>query len=208
MEPFTFSYGNLIAYNERHIGKIHYTRSSISFHATARNELVQSMRGEWLLQLDTDIYFEPDLLHRMLRDMENYNMDVLTGLYVSKKSPHRPVLFMNVPNGEGYVHVVHWEENEPFMVDAAGAGCLLVKRKVFDRIIGELGQDPFDVAHPYSEDTSFFRRCKTLGIGVWCDPRIQVYHLGITPFSSSDIEYDKMEVIPQPFTVKAAEANT
>jgi hypothetical protein len=80
---FAKSYKHLIQYNWRNIIKpgqyIHETESPVSWHTSGRNYLVESARGEWLLQLDVDHAFMPDVLHRLLLLSEKYNAPVISG---------------------------------------------------------------------------------------------------------------------------------
>jgi hypothetical protein len=76
-----------------------------------------------------------------------------------------------------------------FQVDAAGGGCLLVRKRVFERIEDELGEEPFARTPPLGEDMSFFKRCERLGVKVYCDARIECPHLTVRPVTLDD--YDR-----------------
>src|SRR6516164_10248995 len=56
---------------------IHLADTDNSYHSTARNNLAKDMLGDWLLMLDTDHDFEPDLLLRLLDILNRGNLDVL-----------------------------------------------------------------------------------------------------------------------------------
>jgi hypothetical protein len=197
-EEFCWSFANLVQFNAESLCRpgefVHYERSRYSFHAGARNELVDKFRGDWLLQLDTDHTFEPDLLYRMLHRMEQYQVDVVTGLYCKRGAPHEPVIFLHHPSGY-YAHVADWEGSTPFLVDAAGGGCLLVKRSVFDRIRDELHIAPFAISPPLTEDLSFFERLRKLKIPVLCDPRIEARHLNVAPVGLRDYDRTAQEAL-------------
>ena len=74
----------------------------------------------------------------------------------------------------------------------AGAGCLFVRRGVYDRIRSELKCEPFDIEHPFGEDLSFFRRLKKLGVKVACDFRVECPHLATRALTLAD--YDRSGV--------------
>src|SRR5262245_49717955 len=93
-EEFNWAWGQMIQYNSEYLAEsneyVHMARAKVSYHAAARNSLVDQMLGDWLLQLDTDHKFDPDMLARMLFQMDRHQVDVLTAVYVSKSYPHFP----------------------------------------------------------------------------------------------------------------------
>jgi GT2 family glycosyltransferase len=180
----------MIQYNAEHLCRpgefIHYDRAKLSFHSTARDNLVSSMRGDWLLMLDCDHTFEPDILHRLLHRMTTHNVDVVTAVYTFKGGLHSPVLF----TGDDNQPIGNWEDGVDLIpCDSAGAGTLLVRRSVFDRIQTELKESPFAIEYPFGEDHSFFRRLRKLGIKAYFDPRIESHHLVTRRLSLAD--YDR-----------------
>lgn len=208
LEEFCWSWGNLIQFTNESLcepGKyVHWDRAKVSFHAYARNTLADRMAGDWLLMLDTDHSFEPDIAVRMLDRLERYDIDVLVGCYTFKMPPYIPTLFRTVPaEKEGgipsFVPIGKWESDadadaalQP--VDSAGAGCLMVRRKVFDRIREELKEEPFDIIPPLGEDHSFFVRLKKLGISAWFDPRIEFPHLTTRSLSLADFDVSAVQL--------------
>lgn len=191
--PFLRSWTQMLQYNSEHLGPIHYMTTSTSFHATARNEIVDQMKGNWVLMLDTDITFAPDILHRMLKRMEQHDLDVLVGVYQFKSEPHGPVLFRwtddAVPQRIVEYQALPYDQFNYFPVEVAGAGCLLINDRVFTRILSELKENPFDIIPPLGEDFSFFKRLRQLDIQAVCDPAIHVQHLSYRGLKMSD--YDK-----------------
>lgn len=206
LEPFAFAWGNMLVYTHEAMcgpcDHIHIDRARLSLHDKARNELIQRMKGDWILMLDTDVLFEPDLACRMVACMQRHDVDVLTGIYSVKAPPHGPVLWWFNPETEKHEQVVDWDrESEIFQVSAAGAGCLLVRRSVFEKIVGELKENPFDRT-TYGEDFGFFMRCRKLGIPVYCAWKIEVQHLEYVGLSTArDFKPPKPE---HTFDVQAA----
>lgn len=193
LEAFTWAWGQLIAYNADYLvdqnERIHYDRATVSYHSFARNNLSDKMRGDWLLMLDMDHQFEPDLAARLLNMANWHGLDVLTGLYVYKQAPHNPVLFTR--RGDKVEYLGDWDKSaQVFEVGAAGAGCLFVRRSVFARIRAELDENPFEIRKCFSEDNSFFDRCHELGIKTWCCPMIESPHLAVRPFTLADYTPD------------------
>lgn len=181
-EPFTWSLANMMMFSQEALcppgHHLHLDRTSLSLHDWARNDLLAKMRGEWILMLDTDIAFEPDLLVRLYSTMVRNGADVVTGIYCYKAEPHFPVLYMHNSETDRMEIVGDWSrDSEVFEVDGAGAGVLLVRRAVFERITSELKEGPFDRIGTHGEDHSFFRRCRQLGIKPLCAWKCEVQHL-------------------------------
>jgi len=132
---------------------------------------------------------------------------VLTGVYYGKHAPYLPVLYTWDDAKRMFSHMAAWPE-EPFTGNgiAAGGGCMLVRRKVFDRlshlreIVAERGNPskhalpesvfgkPFDRIPEFtmSEDLSFYFRCMLAGIKCWVHPGVTCGHLRVVPTTSVD----------------------
>lgn len=195
-EPFVWSLANMIAWNAEYLVReneyVHYDRATMSYHVAARNFLVDSFRGDWLLMLDTDLTFNPDLTGRLLKVIEQGQVDVVCGIYHFKHGSCSPVLY-GLSN-DRFLPITKWDipaEDYLLPIASAGAGCLMVKRNVFQRIKDELNVGPFDVEPPYSEDHSFFRRLKKLGIKAMCDPNVKCGHLKWYPVSMADMRIEE-----------------
>ena len=190
-EPFTYSWGNLCAFTEPALCQpgehVFFDRTKYSLHDYARHNLLERMRGDWILMLDTDVAFDPDLAARLVSTMYRFDVDVLTGIYCYKAPPHHPTLYIWNPETERSECVHSWDRtSDLFQIDWAGAGCLLVKRKVFERITSELGENPFDRYGPKGEDHSFFIRLKKLGIPAYCAWKIELQHLEYLGITASE----------------------
>lgn len=193
-EKFCWSWSQMVQYNREYLIEpgedVLYIRSQISYHSAARNNLVDRARGDWLLMLDTDHSFEPDLAVRMVNLLDKHELDVLTGFYQYRGKPYSPVIFMLNEKKDSFNGIGDWDPKlEILQVDSAGAGCLLVRRRIFDRIKKELKCNPFDVRHPFSEDHSFFFRLHELGIKAHCALHVKANHLEIRELDLDD--YDK-----------------
>lgn len=176
------SWGDLKDFNSRYLCKpdeyIKYGKASVSWHESARNELVSSAEGQWLFMLDTDHTFSPDILERLLHFKKKYNCRVISGIYQYKFKPHAPVL--NVWNEDGNLVPVLELPNpcpEVLQVGSVGGGCLLVDRSVYREIYDKWGCNPFDIITGLSEDYSFCWRCKELNIPVFCSPVVECHHV-------------------------------
>lgn len=180
-EPFCWSWGNMLVFAHEAVCRpgehILPVRAKVSLHDFARNDLLRQMQGDWILMLDTDIAFEPDLAARMIGTFLRHRLDVLTGMYSYKTPPHYPVAYLRNPEGRQET-LADWPKDEELIpIDSAGAGVLIVRRQVFERIVAELRESPFDRIGTKGEDHSFFDRLRRLDIKAWLAPRIEIQHL-------------------------------
>lgn len=199
LEQFCWSWGKLIEFNTTHVIQpnefIHYTKAKHSLHDVARNQLAEAMLGNWILMLDTDHAFEPDLLCRLLAAMNRYRLDVITGIYLKKEWPNRPTIWKWAV--DRYAEIIDWDPTEALEVDAAGAGCLLIKYHVFDKIRQELGEEPFSRAEfgpRTGEDFAFWKRLVMLNVPRGVVPWVECHHLKVTPLTVKD-HYDPTVVM-------------
>jgi GT2 family glycosyltransferase len=179
--PFVESFVNMINYtNEYLLGvneQIKIEFATMSYHSSARNHLAYNLQGDWLLMLDTDQTFEPDLLTRLKWVMDKYQVNVLTGLYYKKYPPYDPVIYQDKGDWKLENLIEYDTSKEIIEIDSAGGGCLLVKSKVYNELINKFDELPFNEIPKNSEDHSFFWRLKQLGIKAFCAPHIQTNHL-------------------------------
>jgi GT2 family glycosyltransferase len=195
-EPWVHCYARMIQHTlEASDLVLDLDRPTVSYHSYARNVAAKRIGNcDWLLQLDTDHTFDPDLLLRLLNSAHQSGAKVLSGFYQSKTPPHHPIAYFFDADKPG-VGVPLGEWSHPvFRVDATGGGCLLVHRSVFERIRAELAEDPFDpvippgATKPMGEDLSFGWRCKQLGIPVYLDTRVKYNHLRWKSVDLDDFE--------------------
>lgn len=202
LETFTWSWGQMIQYNQEVFCEgseyIHYERTTISDHAPARNNLVTKFIGDWLIQMDTDHQFEPDIVARMVKLANLHEIDVLSAVYQMKRQPHVPVLFQWIRKAEddsvGLQPLATWpKEAKLIQIGSAGGGCLFVRRSVFDKISKEYKDEgPFDKIHPYSEDHSFFLRCRQVGVKAYAAMQIHCNHLRVAPVTFDDLDTSEL----------------
>lgn len=147
--------------------------------------------ADFLLFLDSDQKFPADLLKRLI----SLKRDVATGVYYKRKSPFHPLVYEFMPNGQ--VRNLTTLPDKPFRVDACGAGCLLISKKVIKSFTKDvkLGDGLFEdrfFGQPFhhitflnektgepeqlSEDVSFCHRLQFLGFEIWADPTIRIGH--------------------------------
>lgn len=187
-KTFTDCLVRMALFSQEQLGPLHYTEAKVSYHEIGRKQIVETFLGDWVLMLDTDHAFAPDLLIRMLALKEKYKCRVLSAIYQYKYPPHGPVA--NIWTEDGKLSpLVDWDRGgEIVEVGTVGAGCLLVDRSVFDEIKRKLKEDPFQIRLGLSEDYSFCQRCKELEIPVNLALKIECHHVIRTNLSILDYQ--------------------
>jgi GT2 family glycosyltransferase len=141
-----------------------------------RNEITQVMldnAADWVLYLDDDHILPQDVLPRLLAA----DKDVVSALYTQRQPPFDPVLFDSEVKGGGHIRKsLKNGEHGLVKVSAAGAGCLLVKRKVIEALTPPywtLGQID---AGSWGDDLDFCNRVRAAGFDIYCDLDTSIGH--------------------------------
>jgi GT2 family glycosyltransferase len=202
-EPFTWSMVQLVQFCNEYVcteaGEwIHWAHNTKSGQIIARNALAQGMMGDWLLMLDSDHDFEPDLLYRLLSAFTARDMDVLGGFYQFKEFPHQPMAWLYLPDKGGYCQVASpsdaegktttWDRTAPNMLmGVIGGGCMLISRRAIEMLVTKFGDAPFNPIGIYgTDDFDFCERCRLAGIQVWWSTRIECPHLQTRAITLAD----------------------
>lgn len=149
----------------------------------ARNELArQAIKSEadWVLWLDSDMVFEPDLLKKMLKVCEENDIDFLTGLCFRRKLPYTPTLFDRLDkmeHGASYTTIMSVPEGR-FKVGGCGFAGVLMSTDVLLSVAARFGGRMFDPLEGFGEDVSFCWRARQCGYEIWCDSDIELGHIG------------------------------
>ena len=109
--------------------------------AEARSQMVDAFSdhhpdAEWLLMLDSDMTFEPDMLDRLMEVADERTVPILGGLCFAGVHGGKvfPTLYRLYNEADGHVAVEPVDIYPPddlVKVGATGAACLLVHRKVY-----------------------------------------------------------------------------
>lgn len=157
----------------------------------SRNMIAQSVVGDYLLFIDTDMCWVPDDVKRLV----DADKDIVGGFCYSKSFPPAADLVLNIDDS-GSVPVSEIP-GEPFQVVSCGTGFMLIKRAVletffeqgifpFDPIpTGDLYKDSATIGYPSGvlyEDMSFCVKAKKLGFEVWGVPSARIGHIGSVVF--------------------------
>ena len=133
-----------------------------------------------VLWLDSDMVFEPDLMERLIADLDE-GRQFVSGMYYTRKAPINPCVYKALNEStEGTEAVVYedYPKDTVFEVAGCGFGAVMMDTEVL-RKAGQYGI-PFSPIEGGGEDFSFELRAREAGVKLYCDSRIQVGHIGLT----------------------------
>lgn len=137
-----------------------------------------------VMWLDSDMTFPPDALLRLSEDMDNYNLDCVSGLYFSRRMPNiKPVVYKKMWYKEDGDKIDTGAENyfdypEGLVeCEAAGFGCMLTSVDIIRKVADSFGS-PFTPLSCMGEDMAFCLRVRQIGGRVHCDTRVKCGHIG------------------------------
>ena len=167
-------YGSILRMNAPPETAIIQTRGpNIAENRNVIAEQALDLGADWVWYLDDDQVIPANTLHRLLA----HKLDLVSALYLKRTAPFAPVVF-DQEDAEGRVASWSFRPGDEGLqkVLAVGAGCLLVKTRVFtllEKPYWTLGQ-----IHPgeWSDDIDFCRRARAKGVDIWCDLDVQVGH--------------------------------
>lgn len=158
---------------------------------------------ECLLFIDADIEFQPDDVAR-LWILCSGRADVAAGVYRHKNPEAKLAAWV-----DGKLRDID-EFDQPFEVDYAGTGFMMIRRQTFERLIQEFPDWAYDEGFPLeekkseamkcwaffqdpiedsalgrfhlSEDYFFCQRVRDMGMKVFMDPEVRLKHWGLYPY--------------------------
>lgn len=148
---------------------------------TARNNLSAraiQLGADYVLWLDSDMVFAPDILERLFADYSAGKGDIISGLYFRRVAPFKPVLFSAVESTAEGPFTAEPESipDDVFEIAGCGFGCVLMPTEVLMDVIGKYG-NPFDPINGMGEDLSFCWRARQCGYRIVCDPAVSLGHV-------------------------------
>lgn len=149
---------------------------------TSRNALATAAihtEADLVFWLDSDMVFKPDVLLRMLKTLQENNLDMLSGLYFRRVPPYSPVLFdqLEINGVEAKYSEFQSIPDGLFEVGACGFGCVLMKTDVFFDVHAKFG-NMFAPIGNNGEDVAFCWRARQCGYKIFCDPSVICGHVG------------------------------
>lgn len=177
----------------------------------ARNGLAESFLGsstEWIFWMDADMIFPKETLVELFKVAEEKDAKMVTGVYYQRKGLNFPVLFSRGAETEtggvsgmenkrsltnkyvGAFLFPHPEKKEPSKCHAAGFGCVLIHRSVF-----EILDRPWFKFLPgvCSEDFYFFVNAGEAGFELWYTPKLDLGHIADAPVVTKKDFLSKLE---------------
>ncbi len=149
-----------------------------------RNHLVDTFLKtdyEWLMFIDSDTVPPGKVL-----DMTKNGKDICSGIYHQGQFDSIvPVVYSKKKKGYG-LYIDDKTKDNVVEVDGVGAGCLLINRKVFEKMEKPYFMFLFD-ENGYctlGEDFYFCKKAHKAGFKIWVDRRISARH-----FKTVDMKY-------------------
>ena len=151
----------------------------------ARNNLARqavAAEADWVLWLDSDMVFNPDLLDRMLDVCEKNDISFLTALCFRRKPPYTPCLFERLDQrkdgkGASYTALLSVPEGL-FQIEGCGFAGVLMSTDVLISVAAKFNGQMFDPMYGFGEDVAFCWRARQCGYEIWCDSSIEMGHVG------------------------------
>lgn len=174
------------------VGKCAITFEIGSLIYNSRNNIARKaieLDADYVLWLDSDMVFEPDLLERLMNDLDKHNADFVTGVYFRRCPPFTPTLFDKLEiSGD----ITRWTEfqtipDEVFEIGGCGFGCVLMKSDMLFDVQGRFG-NCFGPIGNTGEDLAFCWRARQCGFTLLCDPKVVCGHVGHTVITQEFFE--------------------
>jgi hypothetical protein len=146
-------------------------------------KIAQEQGAEWLLFLDDDHVFPPDLLLRLLAHEEM----IVGSLYLQRMLPFAPVCFAEKTEDERYIPIDLTSLPEEGLVEvcAIGTGGMLIRSEVFRAL-----EYPWFEHGRASEDLIFCDRAREAGFPIYCDLGSRLGHMTPTAIWPSWVDQE------------------
>lgn len=164
-------------------GEIRYVSMQSSMIYKSRTDLALlavAKKYDFVLWIDSDMTFKPDLLKRLMADMDG--RDMVAPLFFMRIPPYEPVMYSKLRKGltpaeNEHQKLIDYPEDRMFTVEGIGFGCVLMRTKVIEDVVNRY-HELFGHIPGYGEDLSFCIRARGCGYDIWVDPTIEVGHKG------------------------------
>jgi len=150
----------------------------------ARNKLIDmALRAggyDYILWLDSDMTFEPDLLERLMEDIQGKQL--VTGLCFGRRPPFKPCIYTDVRIEKEGLGLMPYADNyydyprdQVFEIAACGFACVLMTMDMAEAM--SVYGVPFFPIAGLGEDLAFCYRAKQLDYKLYCDSRLKIGHI-------------------------------
>lgn len=135
---------------------------------------------DYILWLDSDMTFGPDLLERLMEDIEGKQL--VTGLCFGRRPPFKPCIYKDIrveQEGLGYMpytdNYFDYPRDQLFQVEGCGFACVLMTMDMAEAM--SVYGVPFFPIAGLGEDLAFCWRAKKLDYKLYCDSRLKIGHI-------------------------------
>ena len=149
----------------------------------SRNKIAKialQTKADFILWLDSDMLFDPDILERLMADIEK-GRDIVSGLYYRRAHPFTPVAFSELDINPDDDTATFKNYTGPFTgvneVAGVGFGCVLMKTDVIFDCFAAYNTCFSPMAH-MGEDLAFCWRARQQGYKIFLDADIKCGHIG------------------------------
>lgn len=147
----------------------------------ARNsacEKVLEHNFTWLFFLDDDVIPPSDVFSKLV----SRGKDIISGLYFRRAEPIMPVMLRHTSERPQFI--TDFNLGDVIEADLVGAGCLLIHRRVIEKMKSNWFEWRVDHKHRpdierTSEDFTFCTMAKEMGFKVYVDTSVRCQHAGI-----------------------------
>jgi hypothetical protein len=170
----------------------HFAMRSGANIVNGRNDLARTFldahTAEWLLMVDADMTFGPDVLERLIEAADPTERPVVGALCfgVWEAGQHTeifPTLYWFTEDPKGVARAQEFPDNQLVQVGATGAACILIHRSVLQTMRNQFpepwpwfAEQVYD-GRPMSEDITFCLRAGSLGVPIWVHTGIKTGHV-------------------------------
>lgn len=140
---------------------------------------------EWLFLTNDDNLIPATGLFQLL----DRGVDVVSGYYLGRQAPFEPIAFNSIRTTAGkrmyYRYYPQRGDRSLQPIVACGDGCLLIRRRVLERIRGPWWEYGETVTDACDHDMVFCRKIREAGFQIWLDLDVKVDHIsifGVRPF--------------------------
>ena len=162
--------------------QIQLLKSSLVYDARNQVSMMAIQQGfDYVLWIDSDMTFEPDLMERMFASIGDKQM--LTALCFGRRPPFKPCIFKHIdvkrdgmaaePKTENWYD---YPRDQIVEIAACGFACVLQKVEMIDVMNSTYGVPFFPIAG-LGEDLSYCYRAKQIDYKMYADTSIKVGHI-------------------------------
>lgn len=151
----------------------------------ARNQLVLhalEKKSDYILFIDSDMVFEPDMLNKLVSDAEYKGASLVTGITFTRSFPVQPTFLKSLywkSSTKHHVAVYHdYPKDDLFKIGGCGMAACLVCVDMIAETAEVFDESPFTPLPGLSEDYSFCWRLGEMGGQMYCDSSVKVGHVG------------------------------